>query len=346
MAGNKLVTSKEVARIAGVSQSTVSYVMTGKRPISEETRKRVQAAIDQLTYHPNAGAQALKSRRTRVIGLVVPGGGELEATGVVPFLETIAQCARENEHDVLLVTADEGGDGLTRLAGRSLCDAIVLMPVKEHDERIPVISELRIPVVLLGVPDDPSGLYCVDIDFAQAGRLAVEELVDTRHDRIVVVGHPPQTVARGLSFVELFQGGVDRAAVAAGVGTELIQLPESTPSGAHALVGEVLRGGGRRVGLIVPHTSAIPHVLGALSGRGVVPGRDISVVGHCMDAVAEGMQPAVTNVSHDPREISRRAMRTLFALLDDEGGQPPAPGVDLVPSRLTRRGTTMAADPA
>jgi len=44
-----------------------------------------------------------------------------------------------------------------------------------------------------------------------------------------------------------------------------------------------------------------------------------------MDAVAEGMQPAVTNVSHDPREISRRAMRTLFALLDEEGGQPPPP---------------------
>jgi DNA-binding LacI/PurR family transcriptional regulator len=140
----------------------------------------------------------------------------------------------------------------------------------------------------------------VDIDFTQAGRLAVRELVETGHDRIVVVGHPPHTVARGLSFVPLFQRGVDEAADAAGIRCELVQLPESTPSGAHAAVDEVLGGDGRRVGLIVPHTSAIPHVLGVLGGRGVLPGRDISVVGHCMDTAAEGMQPAVTNVSHDP----------------------------------------------
>ena len=67
-------TSKDVARIAGVSQSTVSYVMSGKRPISERTRQRVLAAMEQLTYEPNAGARALASQRTRVIGLVVPFG--------------------------------------------------------------------------------------------------------------------------------------------------------------------------------------------------------------------------------------------------------------------------------
>ncbi len=68
---NKTFTSKDVARIAGVSQSTVSYVMTGKRPISERTRQRVLAAMEQLTYEPHAGARALAGRRTRVVGLVV-----------------------------------------------------------------------------------------------------------------------------------------------------------------------------------------------------------------------------------------------------------------------------------
>ncbi|WP_307835132.1 LacI family DNA-binding transcriptional regulator [Streptomyces adelaidensis] len=202
-------TSRDVARLAGVSQSTVSYVMTGKRPISEETRRRVQAAIDLLSYQPNAGAQALASRRTRVIGLVVPVGGDLGNTGVVPFLETITQCAREADHDVLLVTADEGAAGLTRLDGRSLCDGIVLMVITADDERLPVIPSLRVPVVLIGIPEDPADLYCVDIDFTQAGRLAVQELAGTGHQRIVVIGHPPHTVARGNSFIGQFQRGVD-----------------------------------------------------------------------------------------------------------------------------------------
>src|SRR3954467_8132034 len=115
-------TSKDVARVAGVSQSTVSYVMSGKRPISARTRQRVLAAIEELTYEPNAGARALASQRTRVIGLVIPFGSGSDTANLLPFIETIAGAARANDHEVLLVTADEGSAGLRRIAGRSLCD--------------------------------------------------------------------------------------------------------------------------------------------------------------------------------------------------------------------------------
>ena len=101
-------TSKDVARIAGVSQSTVSYVMTGKRPISERTRQRVLAAMEELTYEPHSGARALAGRRTHVIGLVVPLEAEGEIFGLLPFIETIASSARAHDYEVLLVTADQG----------------------------------------------------------------------------------------------------------------------------------------------------------------------------------------------------------------------------------------------
>src|SRR3954471_16938679 len=89
-------TSKDVARIAGVSQSTVSYVMTGKRPISESTRQRVMAAIEELTYEPNQGARALASQRTNVVGLVVPFSPGADTGALLPFIETIASTAREH----------------------------------------------------------------------------------------------------------------------------------------------------------------------------------------------------------------------------------------------------------
>src|SRR6478735_8941173 len=84
-------TSKDVARLAGVSQSTVSYVMSGNRPISEGTRRRVLEAIEALTYQPNAGARALASQRTRVIGLMVvpvhgPGMDGVPDAGALPFI--------------------------------------------------------------------------------------------------------------------------------------------------------------------------------------------------------------------------------------------------------------------
>jgi DNA-binding LacI/PurR family transcriptional regulator len=341
----RVFTSRDVARIAGVSQSTVSYVMTGKRPISEETRKRVQAAIDQLTYQPNAGARALASRRTRVIGLVVPFGEASDSSGLLPFLETITECAREVDHDVLLVTANEGASALTRLGGRSLCDAIVLMDIEAHDERIPVVSSLRVPVILIGVPNDADGLYCVDVDFTAAARLAVGELVAAGHDRIAVIGHAPEVVTRDLNYVARFQRGVDEAVAAAGIACHLVQPVERTRAGARAAVDAALEAAGERCGLVVPNSAAVQDVLRALAARGLRPGRDVSVVGVCTDAAAEAMEPAVTNVSLEPRDVSRRAMRTLFALLDPDGDGPPPSGVELVDSRLTRRETTAVGPP-
>ena len=67
-----MATINDVARAAGVSPSTVSYVLSGRRPISAQTRERVQAAIAELGFHPHAGARALASRRTNVLALVVP----------------------------------------------------------------------------------------------------------------------------------------------------------------------------------------------------------------------------------------------------------------------------------
>jgi len=335
-------TSKDVARLAGVSQSTVSYVLSGKRPISEETRQRVLAAIEGLTYEPNAGARALASQRTSVIGLVVPFHRGADAAGQLPFIETIASSARAREHEVLLVTSDEGSAGLRRLAGRSLCDAIVMMDVEAKDDRIPVAASLRVPVVLVGVPEDPAGLHCVDLDFATAARLAVDELAASGHDRLVYLGHPAETIARGLNFVRRFLDPFRETADRHGLPYELVAPVEPGRAGATVAVDRALASRGQgRLGLVVPNSAAVQPVLHALSARGAVPGRDVSVIGVCTDAAAQETEPPVTNVSLEPRDVSRRAMETLFWLLEPTVAGPP-PAIDLVPPHLSRRDTVMA----
>src|SRR6267378_4237634 len=166
--------------------------MNGNRPISEPTRRRVLEAVDALTYQPNAGARALASQRTRVIGLMVvpahgPGLDGVPDAGALPFIETIASSA-----------------GLQRLAQRSLCDGLVLMDIEARDERVPVAASLPVPVILIGVPDDPAGLRCVDLDHKLAAKMAVEELVETGHDRLVLIGYPAQLVERDLNYVRRF----------------------------------------------------------------------------------------------------------------------------------------------
>jgi len=334
-------TSKDVARIAGVSQSTVSYVMTGKRPISERTRRRVLDAMEQLTYEPHSGARALAGRRTQVIGLVVPFGVGGETSGLLPFIETIASSARAHDHEVLLVTADEGSAGLRRLAGRALCDAIIMMDIREQDDRVPVAAALSVPVVLIGVPADPAGLHCVDLDFEVAARMAVDELADTCHDEIVVMGYTASEMERGLNFVGRVMRSVQRQAQVRGLPLTVIEPVERGREDAAKAADQLLaRRTGGRLGVVVPHGDTVGPLLHALRKREVVAGRDISLIGLSTDREAEQCDPPYTNVSEEPRDVSRRAMETLFWLLDPSSGVE-RPAIDLVAPRLTRRTTVM-----
>lgn len=336
-----MFTSQDVARVAGVSRSTVSYVLSGKRPISEKTRKRVEAAIEELTYHPNAGARALASRQTNVIGMVVPFNVHTENADVMPFFETISQYARTEDYDVLLVTDDAGPSTLDRLSGRSLCDGIVMMGIEADDVRIPVAASLRIPVVAIGLPDEPMTVPCVDVDFDAAGRLAVEELAVTNHRRVVLFGYSPSVVERKVNYVERFQSAVRRAAAEHGLEHVLVSPVEPTRAAARRAVEQALEGDDGATGIVVADSASLHVVLSAIHDLGRSPGSDLSVVVVSTDHIAGLHDPAVTNISLEPRVVAARAMDVLFSRL----AGPPAPPtperqVELVPPRLTRRATT------
>ncbi|WP_425838795.1 LacI family DNA-binding transcriptional regulator [Streptomyces fractus] len=348
-----MVTSRDVARLAGVSQSTVSYALSGRRSVSVETRKRIDEAIAQLSYQPNAGARALASRRTQVIGLVVSFGSGANTAGLLPFVEQLTLCAREQDYDVLLVTADEGDQGLTRLAARSLCDAIVLLDVESRDARIPVAEALSVPVILIGVPERDTPLHCVDLDFELAGRMAVDELAATGHERVVLIGHPSEVVERDINFVRRFQRGAAACAAGHGIAYDVVEPTGHGRGGARDAVEQGLTGGrgqggdGGRTGFVVANSSLVDPVLQVLLDRGLAPGRDLSVVALCTDAAAEASHPAVTNVSLEPQDVSRRAMQTLFRLLDQDRRDSDLTyeladrRTELVTPRLTRRRTVV-----
>lgn len=342
-------TSRDVARLAGVSQSTVSYVLTGKRPISEETRKRVEGAIAELTFQPNAGARALASQRTRVIGLMAPFAVHNDHSGLLPFVETIAGGVRAHDHDLLLVTSDEGAAGMSRVVGRRIVDALVVMEVEARDERLEVAAALDVPVILIGVPEEPAGLPCVDLDFETAAALCVEEVVASGCTSAVLLGYSARAIERDINYVRRFERGALGRAAELGTPLRVVAPVEATRSSAAAALEQALgpaSGADGDVadlpGLVVPHTELVPHLLRALADRGLVPGRDVVVVAVATDATATAWEPAVTNVSLEPRDVSRRAVETLFHLLDPPATalDAPPPGVELVAPRLTRRSTT------
>ena len=212
------------------------------------------AAIDGLTYEPNAGARALASQRTSVVGLVIPFHPSVDAVAQLPFIQTIAAVAREHDHEVLLVTSDEGSAGLGRLEGRSLCDAIVMMDIEAHDERVPVAASL----LRAGRPDRRAGGSGRPVlrrpRLRRGGRLAVDELAATGHERLAS-GLPGGELGRDLNYIRRFEDAFADHASAHGLPYEIIEPVEpgrgGAPSGGRA--GARRRVGDGRLGLVVPN---------------------------------------------------------------------------------------------
>jgi LacI family transcriptional regulator len=330
-----LVTITEVAEHARVAPSTVSYVLSGKRAISATTRQRVLASVRALGYHPHAGARALASNRSNVIALVLPLRAGMHLPVVMRFAVSVVTTARQFDHDVLLVTADEGPDGLRRIAASAMVDGLVLMDVELNDRRVPLLRVLDRPSVLIGFPADAAGLTCVDLDFHRAGGDCVTHLAELGHRDVALLGAPAAVYERGTGFAHRTMAGFRDTAAALGVRATAWPCEENL-SAVQARVDELAADRPEVTGLVVHNEAAVEHVLTALRrARRGVPA-DISIVAICPDELAERVTPQLTSVLVPAEELGTQAVRLLMAKLDgDDVGESM-----LLPPRLTARGST------
>lgn len=327
-----VATIGDVARRAGVSASTVSYVISGKRPISAPTRRRVEKAIAELGFRPHAGARALASLRTDVIGLMAPLRRGVDVHVIMQFVEGVVTAAGRSGYDVLLLTQDEGS--VARAGSASMVDALVVMDVERHDPRLPALREMRQPAVLIGVPDDPRGLSCVDLDFVRAGRLAARRLLDDGHRSLALVASPPEVLDRQTTYADRMAQGFAEACREAGASS--LRLPtDASVAGAVRSVDALLAASPGVTGLVVHNEVALPHVLSRLRERGRSVPQDVSVVAVCPQDVAMSLAAPVTSVDIPAEGIGRIAVEMLIALLREPG----LPEVRLVSPRLEERGS-------
>ncbi|GAA0844590.1 LacI family DNA-binding transcriptional regulator [Streptosporangium amethystogenes subsp. fukuiense] len=331
----RAVTISEVARHAGVAVSTVSYVLSGKRAISADTRRRVLDSVRVLGYHPNAGARALASKRANVIALVLPLRVGMHVPVLMQFATSVVTAARQYDHDVLLLTADEGSDGLRRAAASALVDGLVLMDVELHDSRVPLLKDLAEPSVLIGFPADSAGLTCVDLDFARAGALCVEHLAERGHTEVALLGAPSVVYDRGTGFARRTREGFTAAVADTGLKGVALSCEENFDQ-VSTVIAELLDTRPGLSGLVVHNEAAVNHVLGALRQHGRRVPDDVAVVAICPDDIAERSSPPLTSVLIPAEEVGRQAVRLLMDKLEGHA----VPEDTLLQPRLTVRDST------
>jgi DNA-binding LacI/PurR family transcriptional regulator len=331
-------TLADVARHAGVAASTVSYVLSGKRSVSEETRRRVRRSIELLNYHPHAGARALASSKSDVLALFVPLRSDLYVPVMMDIAIGVTTTARRYGHDVLLLTSDEGAAGIKRVVSSARADAVILTDISMDDDRIPMLRDTGIDAVLIGVPADADGLDCIDLDFAEAGRLCVEHLAGLGHREVAFIGEAEGVYRRHVGFAERTLRGIRAGAAARGL--DLVHRPcAGSYEAAAGVLARILEERPRTTGLVVQNEAVIPPLLSLLRTAGRTVPEDVSIVALCPDQIAEQTSPRLTSVNMPAQQLGAGAVEMLMRRRDDGG----PPGVALLPPVLTVRGSSAAA---
>ncbi|GIF05690.1 LacI family DNA-binding transcriptional regulator [Actinoplanes siamensis] len=309
-------TINDVARAAGVSPSTVSYVLSGRRPISAETRARVQAAIAELGFHPHAGARALASSKTNVLALVAPLRVDVNVPVIMQFATAVVTAARSFNHDVLLLTKDEGTAGLERVAHSTMVDALILMDIERDDVRLPAIRTLKQPSVLIGLPADHAGIACVDLDFEAAAALALRHLAGHGHRRIGLIGASPAVYRRQTTYADRFLAGFLRASHELELRTTTHPC-EPGADGVRAALADLDTALPGLTALVVHNEEALRPLLDLLHAAGRRVPEDVSIVAVCPRDVATAMPVDLTSIDIPAHDVGTIAVETAMRLLDN-----------------------------
>ncbi|GAA1858039.1 LacI family DNA-binding transcriptional regulator [Actinomadura bangladeshensis] len=323
-----------------MSRSTVSYALSGKRPVSEATRRRIQAVIDELGYRPNAAAKALKEGRTHTIGLVIPPAGRSLTDMQLGFVASVVDAAARTDLDVLL--SPSGGEhdrSFERVLGGRRVDGVVLMEIRLEDDRVTRLRESGLPFVGIGRTARPEEMSWVDLDYEALIARCVHHLADLGHRSIALINRSAELVAAGYGPGHRAQAGFARSVAERGLAGVQTCCADDAQSGMTCLEG-LLAEHPDLTAVATINEAAIPGMYHALAQAGrAVPG-DFSITGVAARDLAENLHPPLTASDVPADDLGAQAVEMLVQRI----AEPATPHHHvLVAPPISLRGTTAPA---
>ncbi|MBO9327739.1 substrate-binding domain-containing protein [Achromobacter xylosoxidans] len=326
---------QDVARMVGVSISTVSRALHRPEMVDAETRNRINAAVTALGYVPQGVGRALVSRRTHSIGAVVPRIG---ASAFAQTIEALRHGLGKHNYTLLLAQppVEEQADlrPLRTLIERGV-DAIVLLGNDYPPQWLDLITKNGLPVATIWADASNAPPGAIGFDNYVAGRQAAEHLLGLGHREFAFIsGH----LASNQRARQRYQGVLET--IAAGGG----RLSRNLITEADYEFADGYRAARRLLDEKQPFSALICGndylALGAMAGlreAGLHIPRDVSVIGFNNSEFAAFVDPPLTTVHFPSVEIGATAAETLLAAIDSDNAMPPP---QMLPTALIKRNST------
>ncbi|HSJ57567.1 MAG TPA: LacI family DNA-binding transcriptional regulator [Anaerolineae bacterium] len=336
-----MTTIKDVARRAGVSIATVSYVLNGTGAVSEPTRQKVLRAVEQLGYRPSVIAQGLQARASRMIGYSwQPMPPDQFNPILEKFLHGMAEAAARHGYHVLAFPSTSPSDEVApyrEMVETGRVDGFVLSNTNLDDPRIQYLLDADFPFVAFGRSNAGLDFPWVDVDGVDGVEQAVRHLVELGHRRIACLAWPEDSLTGQYRLQ-----GYCRAMADAGLGVEpewIVRTGnfyqeahrDARPWFALSL--------DRRPTAVVALTDLMAMgVMNAVVDAGLAVGGDVAVIGFDDSPVAGYLQPPLTSLRQPLAEVGELVVTMLIDLVR---GQALARSQVLLRPRLIVRDSTL-----
>jgi LacI family transcriptional regulator len=328
------VTIFDVARRAGVSITTVSHALSGNRPVAKATRARIERAVRELDYRPNAFARGLRTERSHTVALIIP-----DITN--PYYPTLARGMQDamlpGGYQIFVCNTDGRRDLERSFLADALhrrVDGIALAALATTDRMLGPVLRANLPMVSFGSTIEHSRVDCVRTDDVAGSKEATEYLIDHRYRPIGMIGGPPR-MSPSDHRLQGYRAALRGARIR--FDPRLVAVGDFTRAGGAAAMREVLS---RR---ITPRAVFCANDLMAIGGMDAIREarlripRDIALVGYDDIEAAGLVTPGLTTVVNPAYEMGHACGRLLLERMS--GRHVGARREVVVPHRLIPRGS-------
>jgi LacI family transcriptional regulator len=309
------ITIKDIAKKAGVSIATVSYVINKSRPVSPELAARVNAAIDEIGYYPDANARSLKSKRTSTIGLIVPDNAN-------PFFAEIAKGVEdagfEAGFSVILCNSNamiERELAYIDLLLSKRVDGVIYAPTSLSIQPIKRLVDQGIPVMVFYRETCGLNVDSVRINNLESSQRATQYLLDLGHRDIACIRPLSMETPSGQRV-----DGYQRAMAGAGLALSQDLMPQGNNriSGGEIAARRLLESGKHFSAIFSANDAMAIGAMRVLRDAGLRIPNDVSVVGFDDITLARYSEPPLTTISQPKQEAGTLAVQRIIERIDKQ----------------------------